>query len=86
MVRHALSLASRIITLLRLRTPKEILIQETFSNFITSWRANKKNKKKIKKLKIKIKKEEEEDYEDLGENRQVPFLKKQFSILSSFSN
>ena len=45
-------------------------------------------KKKKKKLKIKIRKEEEEeeDYEDLGENGQVPFLKKQFSILPSFPN
>ena len=48
-----------------------------------------KLKKKKKKLKIKIRKEEEEeeeDYEDLGENGQVPFLKKQFSILPSFPN
>ena len=66
MVRHALSLASRIITLLRLRTPKEILIQETFSNFITSWRAKKQKKKKKKKKE----EEEEEDYEDLP----LPYL------------
>ena len=56
MVRHALSLASRIITLLRLRTPKEILIQETFSNFITSWRAKKQKKKRKKRKKKKKKK------------------------------
>ena len=70
MVRHEKSLASRIITLLRLRTPKEILIQETFSNFITSWRAKKQKKKKKKKKEEEEEEEEEEDYEDLP----LPYL------------
>ena len=47
-----------------------------------------KLKKKKKKLKKKIRKEaeeEEEDYEDLGENGQVPFLKKPIQHFAIFS-